>query len=59
MSTIFSLWTVIVFILFIGIVVWAWSGKRKQEFDEAAMIPFNDENDETEINNQEAENRNA
>jgi cytochrome c oxidase cbb3-type subunit 4 len=59
MSTIFSLWTVIVFILFIGIVVWAWSGKRKQEFDEAAMIPFNDEDDETEINNQEAENRNA
>ena len=59
MSLIFSLWTVVVFILFIGIVVWAWSSKRKHEFHEASMIPFSDDDEVTETNNQEAENRNA
>ncbi len=29
--------------IFIGIVVWAWSGKRKQGFDEAAHIPLADD----------------
>ena len=33
----------LVLITFIAIVVWAWSGKRKQDFDEAANLPF-DEN---------------
>lgn len=45
MSLIFSIWTVIVFFLFIGIVIWAWNGKRKQEFDAAAMIPLDDEDE--------------
>ncbi len=40
-----EIWTVVVVVLFIGIVVWAWSGKRKQRFDEAANIPF-DHDDE-------------
>jgi len=38
-----GIWTIIVMIVFIGIVIWAWSGKRKREFDEAANIPFNEE----------------
>ena len=46
MSLIFSIWTVIVFFLFIGIVIWAWSSKRKPEFDAAAMIPLDDDEDE-------------
>ena len=46
MSLIFSIWTVIVLILFIGIVVWAWSNNKKTEFDAAAMIPFNEDEDE-------------
>ena len=44
MSTLFSIWTVLVFIFFIGVVIWAMSSKRKKEFDEAALIPFT-END--------------
>jgi len=40
-----EIWTVVVLVLFIGIVVWAWSSKRKQRFDEAANIPF-DHDDE-------------
>ena len=30
-------------VVFIGIVIWAWSGKRKQRFDDAANIPFNED----------------
>ena len=43
-GTIMSLWTVIVMAIFILIVIWAWSGSRKQSFDEASRIPL--ENDE-------------
>ena len=53
-----SLVTVAAFITFIGIVAWAWSSKRTDEFDEAARIPFN-EDDEVEANNQEMENPHA
>jgi cytochrome c oxidase cbb3-type subunit 4 len=38
-----SIWTVVVMVVFIGIVLWAWSGKRKQRFNEAANIPFNED----------------
>jgi cytochrome c oxidase cbb3-type subunit 4 len=41
-----GIWTIIVMILFLGIVVWAWSKKRKKEFDDAAMIPFRENNNE-------------
>jgi cytochrome c oxidase cbb3-type subunit 4 len=40
---ILSVWTIVVMVLFIGIVLWAWSGKRKQNFDEAANIPFHED----------------
>ncbi|MGB5606305.1 MAG: cbb3-type cytochrome c oxidase subunit 3 [Gammaproteobacteria bacterium] len=42
-SLIQSIWTVVVLVLFVGIVIWAWSGKRKQRFDEAANIPFDED----------------
>jgi cytochrome c oxidase cbb3-type subunit 4 len=32
-----------VLVLFIAIVIWAWSGKRKRAFDEAAHIPLEDD----------------
>ncbi len=35
-----SLFTVLVFVTFIGVWIWAWSSKRKQAFDEAANLPF-------------------
>ena len=38
-----SLSTVLVMIAFIGVVFWAYSGKRKKDFDEAANLPFADE----------------
>ena len=35
-----SIMTVITFITFVGIIVWAYSRKRKSEFEEAANAPF-------------------
>jgi len=35
-----SLMTVVSFVTFIGIVIWAYSRKRKRAFDEAANAPF-------------------
>jgi cytochrome c oxidase cbb3-type subunit IV len=32
--------TVISFVVFIGIVAWAWSRRNKAAFDEAAQLPF-------------------
>ncbi len=38
-----SIVTVICMLTFIGIVVWAYSARRQSDFDEAAMLPFADE----------------
>jgi cytochrome c oxidase cbb3-type subunit 4 len=38
-----SLWTLALFVLFIAIIFWAWSSKRKTEFDEAARLPLDDD----------------
>jgi cytochrome c oxidase cbb3-type subunit 4 len=38
-----SWWTVALVILFLAIVVWAWSGKRKQTFERAARMPLEDD----------------
>jgi cytochrome c oxidase cbb3-type subunit 4 len=35
--------TILAMIAFLGVCVWAWSDKRKQRFDEAANLPFADE----------------
>jgi len=38
-----SIWTVIAFVAFVGIVIWAWSGKRKKSFDDAARMALDDD----------------
>ncbi len=38
-----SVVTLICMLTFIGIVIWAYSARRKSDFDEAAMLPFADE----------------
>lgn len=35
--------TTISFIIFLGIVYWAYSGRQKSRFDEAANLPFADD----------------
>lgn len=38
-----SIVTVLSLLTFVGIVVWAWSKRNKSNFDEAALLPFNDD----------------
>jgi len=52
-----SLWSIVVLVTFIGIVLWAYSGKRKSAFDEAARLPFDD--DEPSAGNQPAAQKNT
>jgi cytochrome c oxidase cbb3-type subunit 4 len=47
MVTIHSIWTVLALVIFIGIVLWAYSGKRKARFDEAARLPLDDDDEHT------------
>ena len=37
------IWTVISFVFFVGIIVWAYSSKRKSTFDAAAQLPLEDD----------------
>ncbi|HWK84777.1 MAG TPA: CcoQ/FixQ family Cbb3-type cytochrome c oxidase assembly chaperone [Caldimonas sp.] len=37
--------TLMSFITFIAIMVWAWSRRNKARFDEAAMLPFTDDSE--------------
>jgi cytochrome c oxidase cbb3-type subunit 4 len=39
-STLASVFTVLSFVVFLGIVFWAYSARRKSSFDEAANEPF-------------------
>lgn len=42
-NTLRSVITVLLFLVFIGIVWWAYSDRRKEAYDEAARIPLDDE----------------
>ena len=35
-----SWYTVVLFVVFIGIVLWAYSGKSKRRFEDASQLPF-------------------
>jgi cytochrome c oxidase cbb3-type subunit IV len=37
-----GLLTLALFLAFLGLWIWAWSGKRKSEFDAAAQMPLQD-----------------
>ena len=38
-----GVWTAALLAVFAAIVVWAWSGRRKRDFDEAARLPLVEE----------------
>ena len=44
-ASIHAWWTVALLATFIGIVIWAYSSTRKEEFEEAARLPFDDDED--------------
>ena len=43
MGNLFSAWTVLAAVVFLGITVWALGAARKSEFDEAARMPLDDD----------------
>jgi len=43
MGTFIGLLSLALMVLFIGIIVWAYSSKRKADFDAAAALPFADD----------------
>ena len=42
-NTLRGLSTLFLLVTFLALVFWAYSGKRKKEFDEAANLPFADD----------------
>ncbi len=47
-NTLRGVLTAVIFIAFVGIWVWAWSARRKPDFDASAAMPLEDD---TTINN--------
>ena len=43
-NTLRGVFTLLALIAFVGVWIWAWSSKRKSSFDEAANLPFADDN---------------
>ena len=43
MTTFHSIWTALSLVLFIALIFWAWSKRRKSEFDQAARLPLDDD----------------
>ena len=43
--TLSSIMTVVAFATFVGIALWAWSGRARSAFEEAARLPFAEEED--------------
>lgn len=47
LGTVLGLITLLFLVIFIGIVLWAYSGRRRKDFDEAARLPLDEERRET------------
>ncbi|WP_100657307.1 cbb3-type cytochrome oxidase subunit 3 [Alteromonas flava] len=54
-----SIFTVIVFVSFIGVVLWAFSSRNKKKFDEAANLVFADEENHKNTKNKTQESENS
>ncbi len=42
-NTLRGIATIFVMVAFIGVCLWAYSGRRKKDFDDASNLPFDDE----------------
>ena len=45
------------FVVFVGIVLWAWSGDNRQRFQEAAPLPFDEIEDVSEVGKEQQGNK--
>lgn len=46
-GTFSGLITLVLMVVFVGIVIWAYSSKRRKDFDEAARLPLDAERDDS------------
>lgn len=53
-GTVRGLITLAVMLAFIGVVAWAWSSRRKKDFDEMAQMPFREDPQENKQENKGA-----
>jgi cytochrome c oxidase cbb3-type subunit 4 len=42
MGLLHGIWTLLLLLIFLGIVAWVWSAKRKKHFEQAGRIPLQD-----------------
>lgn len=42
-SLVHTIWTVALTLIFVGIAIWAYNGRQKSRFDEAARLPLTDD----------------
>lgn len=42
-GTLHGLWTLLILVVFVGIIRWAYSGKQKKRFEEAAQLPLEED----------------
>jgi cytochrome c oxidase cbb3-type subunit 4 len=42
-GTLHGLWTLLILVVFVAIVRWAYSGKQKERFEEAARLPLEED----------------
>ncbi len=38
-----TVWTVVAFVFFVGVVIWAWSSRRKEDFERDARMALDDD----------------
>jgi cytochrome c oxidase cbb3-type subunit IV len=43
LATFHGIWSLVILGLFLGIIAWVFSAKRKKSFDEAGRIPLDDD----------------
>ena len=48
-------WTVVSLVIFVSIVLWAWSGKRHDDFEAAARVPLEDDVEPVSQNRRQAD----
>lgn len=51
-----SFWTIGALVIFVGIILWAYSKKRHTDFDEAARLPLEDDQPLTETDKKAGHN---
>jgi cytochrome c oxidase cbb3-type subunit 4 len=57
LGTISGIATAVLMIAFVGVVVWAYSSKRKADFDAAAQLPLGDRDEKLQDEKLRDENR--